>query len=172
MPEARTFDDFYLATCEQTLRQLTAMTADRELAADVVQDAYERAWRSWRRISQLERPQAWVRTVAWRAAVSHYRRTAVARRLLPVLARRATADAPLTDERLDLEEALRRIGAERRRALVLHDLCGLTVAEVAEETGPVRHRWPGSSKGAGGRVVLPWPRARTATAGADDTRPR
>ena len=79
---------------------------------------------------------------------------------------------PLTDERLDLEEALRRIGAERRRALVLHDLCGLTVAEVAEETGPVRHRWPGSSKGAGGRVVLPWPRARTATAGADDTRPR
>src|SRR5262245_24503310 len=135
MPDAGTFDEFYLATREQTLRQLTAMTADRELAADVVQDAYERAWRSWRRVSQLERPQAWVRTVAWRAAVSHYRRTAVARRFLPLLARRATDDPLPTDERLDVEEALRRIGAERRRALVLHDLCGLTVAEVADETG-------------------------------------
>src|SRR5262245_41767556 len=135
MPDARTFDEFYLATRAQTLRQLTAMTADRELAADVVQDAYERAWRSRRRVSQLQRPQAWVRTVAWRAAVSHYRRTAVARRFLPVLARHATDDAPTTDERLDVEEALRRIGAERRRALVLHDLCGLTVAEVADETG-------------------------------------
>lgn len=136
MSDAGTFDDFYLATRKQTLRQLTAMTADRELASDVVQEAYERAWRSWRRVSQLERPQAWVRTVAWRAAVSHYRRTAVAKRFLPVLARRATeTELPSTDERLDVEEALRRIGLERRRALVLHDLCGLTVAEVADETG-------------------------------------
>jgi RNA polymerase sigma factor (sigma-70 family) len=136
MPDPSTFDDFYLATRAQTLRQLTAMTADRDLAADVVQDAYERAWRSWRRVSQLQQPQAWVRTVAWHAAVSQYRRTAVAARFLPLLARRATegASAP-TDDRLDVEAALRRIGPERRRALVLHDLCGLTVAEVAAETG-------------------------------------
>jgi RNA polymerase sigma-70 factor, ECF subfamily len=135
MPDAASFDDFYLATRERTLRQLTAMTADRELAADVVQDAYERAWRSWRRVSQLEQPQAWVRTVAWRVAVSHYRHSEVAARFLPVLARRAIEPAPRTDERLDLEAALRRIAPERRRALVLHDLCGLTVAEIAVETG-------------------------------------
>jgi RNA polymerase sigma-70 factor (ECF subfamily) len=136
MPDAESFDDFYLATRGQTLRQLTAMTADRELAADVVQDAYERAWRSWRRVSRLQQPQAWVRNVAWHAAVSQYRRRVVAARFLPILARRAT-DGPQapTDERLDVEAALRRIGAERRRALVLHDLCGLSVAEVAEETG-------------------------------------
>jgi RNA polymerase sigma-70 factor, ECF subfamily len=135
MPDPSTFDDFYLATRAQTLRQLTAMTADRELAADVVQDAYERAWRSWRRVSQLQQPQAWVRTVAWHRAVSQYRRTAVAARFLPMLAHRATgAASPPTDDRLDVEEALRRIGPERRRALVLHDLCGLTVAEVAAET--------------------------------------
>jgi RNA polymerase sigma-70 factor (ECF subfamily) len=136
MPDAESFDDFYLATRGQTLRQLTAMTADRELAADVVQDAYERAWRSWRRVSRLQQPQAWVRNVAWHAAVSQYRRRAVAARFLPILARQAT-DGPQapTDERLDVEAALRRIGAERRRALVLHDLCGLSVAEVAEETG-------------------------------------
>jgi RNA polymerase sigma-70 factor (ECF subfamily) len=77
-----------------------------------------------------------VRTVAWHAAVSHYRRATLAARFLPMLARRQD-DAPLAapDERLDVEAALRSIGPERRRALVLHDLCGLTVAEVAIETG-------------------------------------
>ena len=135
MPDPDAFDDFYLATRELTLRQLTAMTADRELAADVVQEAYERAWRRWRRVSTLEQPQAWVRTVAWRAAVSHYRRTTVARRLLPQVAQRSTAGEPASDERLDVEDALRALAPERRRALVLHDLCGLTVAEVAVETG-------------------------------------
>jgi RNA polymerase sigma-70 factor (ECF subfamily) len=130
------FDDFYLATREQTLRQLTAMTADRDLAADVVQDAYERAWRSWKRVGELERPQAWVRTVAWHAAVSHFRRASVAARFLPMIARRADdAQGAAPDVRLDVEAALRRVGPERRRALVLHDLCGLTVAEVAAETG-------------------------------------
>lgn len=135
MPDPVAFDEFYLATRELTLRQLTAMTADRELAADVVQEAYARAWRRWRRVSALERPQAWVRTVAWRAAVSHYRRTAVASRLLPQVAQRAASGQASADERLDVEEALRALAPERRRALVLHDLCGLTVAEVAAETG-------------------------------------
>jgi RNA polymerase sigma-70 factor, ECF subfamily len=134
MPDAGAFDDFYLATREQTLRQLTAMTADRELAADVVQDAYERAWRSWRKVSRLQHPQAWVRRVAWNAAVSQYRRRAVAARFLPMLAGR-DVPPPSTEDRLDVEEALRQLGAERRRALVLHDLCGMSVAEVAQETG-------------------------------------
>lgn len=135
MPDPAEFDDFYLATRALTLRQLTAMTADRELAADVVQEAYERAWRRWRRVSTLEHPQAWVRTVAWRVAVSHYRRTAVARRLLPRIAEGVTTGEAASDERLDVEGALRALAPERRRALVLHDLCGLTVAEVAAETG-------------------------------------
>lgn len=136
MSDPAAFDDFYLATREQTLRQLTAMTADRDLAADVVQDAYERAWRSWKRVRELERPQAWVRTVAWHAAVSHYRRSSLAARFLPMLARRQDeAQTPTPEDRLDVENALRRMGPERRRALVLHDLCGLTVSEVAAEAG-------------------------------------
>jgi RNA polymerase sigma-70 factor (ECF subfamily) len=136
MADTADFDDFYLATSSQTLRQVTAMTADRELAADVVQEAYSRAWRRWKHVRQLERPQAWVRCVAWNLAVSAYRRRAVAARFQVLVGRTVEEHHATTpDERLDVECALRRIAPERRRALVLHDLCGLTVAEVAAETG-------------------------------------
>ena len=83
MPDQASFDEFYVATRRVVLGQLTVMTLDRELAADAVQEAYTRAWQRWARVSQLDNPSAWVRTVAWRVAVSHFRRRAVATRLLP-----------------------------------------------------------------------------------------
>ena len=88
------------------------------------------------------------------------RRASVASRFLPMLARRTDdAQSPAPDERLDVEDALRRLGPERRRALVLHDLCGLTVAEVAAETGvaegTVKSRLSRSSRGAGGASSAP-----------------
>ena len=58
------------------------MTLDRELAADVVQEACIRASQRWSRVSGLNDPIVWVRTVAWRLAVSQFRRRAVATRVL------------------------------------------------------------------------------------------
>ena len=136
MADPASFDEFYVGTRSATLRQLTAMTTDPELAADVVQEAYARAWQRWGRVSQLADPRAWVRTVAWRLAVSHHRRASVARRFLPVIGRPESDRVAGADEsRLDVEDALRRLPPEHRRALVLHDLVGLTISEVATETG-------------------------------------
>jgi RNA polymerase sigma-70 factor (ECF subfamily) len=136
MTSIASFDEFYVGTRASVLRQLTAMTTDAELAADVVQEAYSRAWQKWARVSTLDNPTGWVRTVAWRLAVSQHRRAAVAARFVPQLRRRTEqAVARSEEERLDIEQALRRISHEHRRALVLHDLCGMTVAEIAEETG-------------------------------------
>jgi RNA polymerase sigma-70 factor (ECF subfamily) len=39
------------------------------------------------------------------------------------------------DEALDVQDALRRLTPEQRRTLVLHDLCGMTMEQVAYETG-------------------------------------
>ena len=82
MADEASFDEFYLATRGAVLGQLTAMTLDRELAADTVQEAYTRAWQRWSRVSCLDDPTGWVRTVAWRLAVSQFRRRAVANRVL------------------------------------------------------------------------------------------
>jgi RNA polymerase sigma-70 factor, ECF subfamily len=131
------FDEFYLASRPRLLRQLTVMTGDAEQAADVLQEAYARAWQRWRRVSRLDNPEAWVRTVAWRVAVSQHRRTLVAtdkvRRLFGTA--EVIAQPERSDEVIDIRAALRQLSPEHRRALVLYEMGGFSVPEVAEETG-------------------------------------
>ena len=56
MADVVAFDEFYLATRADLLRQLTAMTGDPEMAQDVLQEAYARGWQRWSRVSGLEDP--------------------------------------------------------------------------------------------------------------------
>lgn len=151
------FDEFYLSTRLHLLRQLTVMTGDAEQAADVLQEAYARAWQRWRRVSSLADPAAWVRTVAWRVAISQHRRSLVASdRLRRFFAPEAAVDrTPASDEVLDLRAALRLLSPEHRRALVLYEMCGLSIAQVAAETGVAE-----------GTVKSRLARARTALAAA------
>ena len=135
MAGCETFDEFYEGTCRSLLRQLTAMTLDRELAAEAVQEAYVKAWQRWKHVGQLDDPSGWVRTVAWHHAVSQYRRRLVGARLLPLVSRREAVPPPQPEDRLDLEDALRQLRPEQRRALVLHEYVGLSVQEIADETG-------------------------------------
>jgi RNA polymerase sigma-70 factor, ECF subfamily len=135
--EVDSFDEFYLGTRATLLGQLTAMTADAEVAKEALQDAYAQAWLRWSRVSQLGDPSAWVRTVAWRRAVSAFRRRMVADRFLRTVGRASSESAPRSpvEEVLDVHDALRRLPDAHRRVLVLHDLCGLTMDQVADETG-------------------------------------
>ena len=134
MANTESFDEFYDGTRGHLLRQLTAMTADPELAADCLQDAYERAWQRWSRVGRFDDPQSWVRTVAWRAAVSQFRRRTVARRFTPALRHQLDEGPPQLEEAWDVRAALRAMDPERRRALVLYEMCGLSVEQVAAET--------------------------------------
>jgi RNA polymerase sigma-70 factor (ECF subfamily) len=151
------FDEFYLGTRMRLWRQLTMMTGDAEQAADVLQEGYARAWQRWRRVSTMTDPAAWVRTVAWRVAVSQHRRSLVAAdRLRRLLAPEVAVDrTPDPDESLDLRGALRLLSPEHRRALVLYEMCGLSVSQVAAETGVAE-----------GTVKSRLSRARTALADA------
>jgi RNA polymerase sigma-70 factor (ECF subfamily) len=135
VPDQASFDDFYIASREVVLSHVTAMTLDRELAADAVQEAYTRAWQRWARVSQLDNPAAWVRTVAWRVAVSQFRRRAVARKVLV----RSGPEQPVTEAAsevgIDVIAALRALSREHRRVLVLHEMVGMRVRDIAAETG-------------------------------------
>lgn len=74
-PSARPvdFDEFYAATAQRLVRQLYALTGDLGDAQDIAQEAYARAWQRWARVSKYEAPEAWVRTVGLRLAVSRWR---------------------------------------------------------------------------------------------------
>lgn len=128
------FDQFYAGTAARIMRQLVLLTGDRAEAEDVTQEAFERAWLRWSTVRDCASPEAWVRTVARRLAVSRWRR--VRNSSTAWLRHGAPPDLPELDpEHLALMTALGQLPRAQREAIVLHHLADLPVDRVAEETG-------------------------------------
>lgn len=131
MSDEAAFADFYQATYPGLVAELYAYTGDLTEAQDAAQDAFIRAWTHWGRISRYDQPRAWLARVAYRIAVSRWRR--IRRGLTARLRERPPPAAPPPDaESLALLTALARIPENQRRALVLHHMAGYRVAEIAE----------------------------------------
>jgi RNA polymerase sigma-70 factor (sigma-E family) len=128
------FDAFYAMSSRRVLAQITMMVGSRAEAEDAVSEAYLRAWNRWQKISRYDNPEAWVRQVAYRQAVSTWRKAV--NRLQAH--RRDTAEhhvEALNPDHVAVVAALRRIPADQRRVIVLHHIAGLSVAEIHQETG-------------------------------------
>jgi RNA polymerase sigma-70 factor (sigma-E family) len=130
--DAREFDAFYAASSRRVLGQLYAMTGDRSEAEDAVAEAYLRAWDRWSTVRDCASPEAWVRQVAYRTAVSSWRKAVNRLRAHRRDAVASTGDG-LTPDHVALVHALRQIAPEQRRVIVLHHLVGLSVDEIAAE---------------------------------------
>ncbi len=128
------FTEFYAASFGRLVGQLYAMTGNSAEAQDAVQDAFVRAWAHRGKLNTDGSPEAWVRTTAWRIAASRWQRARIGRLLMRAQPRPQAADGPGPD-RVALIEALRKLPAEQRRAVVLYHLCDCSVAEIAAETG-------------------------------------
>lgn len=132
MDEA-TFDAFYSHSFARVVGQIHAMCGNLAEAQDCVQEAFIRAWDHRRRLTDTS-PEAWVRTTAYRLAVSRWRRSRLDRRARD----RSLEPAPVSEPdptRVAVHRALLALPPEQRRAIVLHHLCDLSVAEIADETG-------------------------------------
>jgi RNA polymerase sigma-70 factor (ECF subfamily) len=133
--DEREFDDFYTASFQRVTGQVYAMIGNRDEAQEVVQEAFVRAWAHRRTLEKAEHPEAWVRTTAYRIAVSRWRRTVRGRRPADrALAAPTSTPAP-SETHVALVAALRRLPEAQRRALVLHHLADLPVHAVAREVG-------------------------------------
>ncbi len=132
--DGQDFADFYAATWGRTVACAYALTGDLAAAEDVAQDAYARAWPRWSRLQTYDDAGAWVRQVATRQAISRWRRTRTAARHL-VGQRPPDPVAPPGESSVLLVRALQQLPEAQRRALVLHHLVGLPVAEVARLEG-------------------------------------
>lgn len=129
------FDDFYTASFRRLTGQLYAMIGNLDEAQECVQEAFVRAWAHRRKLERADYPEAWVRTTAYRLAVSRWRRRARARRP-PDRAVSAPTEAPPLDEtHVALVAALRQLPEAQRQALVLHHIADLPVQAVAQEVG-------------------------------------
>ncbi|MCS0638271.1 SigE family RNA polymerase sigma factor [Streptomyces sp. LP05-1] len=128
------FAVFYGHTVRRLTGQLYVMTGDFHEAQDVVQEAFVRAWDRRHRLRQGPGPEAWVRTVARRLAVSRWRRVLRGRQL----GRRSTAATSVEGPdpgMVDIAAALRRLPLRQRHCAALFYVCDLSVEAVAAETG-------------------------------------
>jgi RNA polymerase sigma-70 factor (ECF subfamily) len=134
MRDADGFDEFYRATSARMLRYGFALTGDLSEAQDLVQEAYVRAWQRWRWLAAYDHTEGWVRLVLTRLATDSWRRLRNRRLALRRAGPPGDAPAPSEDTVL-LVDALRRLPTAQRRAVALHYLCDMSVAEIAAETG-------------------------------------
>ncbi len=125
------FDAFYAASFGRLVTQIAAMCGNQADARDCVQEAFIRAWDHRRTLR--DHPEAWVRTTAYRLAVSRWRRHRLDVRATDrSLHRDNPGPGP---ERVAIQQALQRIPEEQRRVIVLFHLADLSVADIAAELG-------------------------------------
>lgn len=127
------FETFYAAARDDCLRVVLISVGDRQLAEDLVADAFTRAWMSWPKVREHPAPRAWVVRTALNAHVSWWRRRRREVALGGHEAAAADSDFPGLDS--SLVAALRRPPAKQRAVIVLRLLLDLDTATTARTLG-------------------------------------
>ena len=119
---------------------LFRMMRDPEVAADMTQDAFIKAYKNYDTLEKPENARAWLYQIAHRVALDNLRRHKIVRFVPLVGEARNTAPSAehlVMDARLsgDLQRALERIPERQRTALLLAELHDLTGLELAAALG-------------------------------------
>jgi RNA polymerase sigma-70 factor, ECF subfamily len=143
----RQFDALYAAHNQALHAYFLGKTSDAELALDLLQDAFVRAWRAMATLEELssERQRMWLFAVARNLVIDQYR-TRATRRSIDATVARGESDAEttappadvdvLTRERLDsLDRAIRELPEDLRVVLVLHAVGERNSTEIGELLG-------------------------------------
>jgi RNA polymerase sigma-70 factor (ECF subfamily) len=127
------YERFFEVARGSLMGQAFLLTGDVEESRDLVQEVLLRVWKEWPRVSAFDDPQAWARRVLHNLIIGRWRHDRF-RRKPQVVPASMTTPGPGVGH-LDVINALHRLPAKQRRALVLHDVVGLSVAEVAADLG-------------------------------------
>lgn len=136
----RFVEDLFAKHHHEIFAYLSRMLRDEELAADLTQDAFVKAYRAYDSLQKPENARAWLYQIAHRVALDELRRRRIVRfvplageaRTTAPSAERLAMDARLSGE---LERALARIPERQRSALLLSELHDLTGLELASALG-------------------------------------
>lgn len=130
-----------VALCQREHRRLVGVVAllvgDRHLAEELTQEALIRACRDWRKVRDLDRPEAWLHRVAVNLAMSSHRRRRAEQRMLRRLHGRGrdSVDDPDTAEAETVRRALERLPMDLRAVVALRFYAYCSVADTAMVLG-------------------------------------
>jgi RNA polymerase sigma-70 factor (sigma-E family) len=118
----------------------TAIVGDRSRAEEIVQEAFERCYRRWTRVSKLDRPGAWVRRVAINEAISVMRRRSTEDRTVQRIGSFDAVSSATNDPLAALDDegvwaAVRALPPEQAAAIALRYGADLSVEDIAETLG-------------------------------------
>ncbi|MFG2001985.1 SigE family RNA polymerase sigma factor [Spirillospora sp. NPDC048911] len=136
-----TFEEFVAATAGRLLRTAVFLVYDRHLAEDLLQIAYERVAKRWKRLAK-DNPEAYARRVLVNLAIDEKKRRA-RRGDLPVgsladVERLTPPPAAGGISAGELDEVLRALPAKQRAVVVLRYWCDLSEQEIAQTLGVSR----------------------------------
>lgn len=136
----RFVEDLFARHQHEIYAYLLRMLRDPDLAADLTQDAFVKAYKVYDSLQKPENARAWLYQIAHRVALDDLRRKRIVRFVPLVGETRSTspsAEHLAMDARLssDLQRALERIPERQRSALLLAELHDLTGVELAAAMG-------------------------------------
>ncbi len=158
--DVRAFDVLIQKYRERLFAIIYNLTANREDASDLAQEAFIRAFRSIQRFKGDSSFFTWLYRIAVNASLTHLKRTRMRRffsfetlseevsqsELAEILADKLHADKPTLIKELQekLNEALQRLSLNHRTVVILFEIEGLSHQEIAQvmdcSEGTVRSR--------------------------------
>ena len=128
-----TFDSFFALERDAVLGLAYALTGDRAVAEDVVQDAFLEAFRKWDRIAGYDQPGAWVRRVVANMSVSTFRRRRTEFRMLTRLGARQDHVVPdVSPSTLAFWQAVRALPKRQAQVTALFYLEDRPIGDIAQ----------------------------------------
>lgn len=131
------FEAFYRSERDRCLRAVLAGVGDRQLAEDLVAEAFTRAWTSWPKVRRHPAPRAWIVRTALNLRVSWWRRHRREVDLPDGHEEAGPADETGTGGGLDpaLLKLLRRLPPRQREVLAFRVFLDLDTAATAKALG-------------------------------------
>lgn len=133
MADDSDFEAWYRGERPGLVRALWAISGDRDLAADVVDEAFSRALARWERVSSMDSRTGWVRTVAVNLHRRAMRRRGIEARLLRRHPDAVEPAVPVPD--LELWAAVAALPLRQREVIVLRYVADYTEAATATALG-------------------------------------
>ena len=129
------FAAVYEAHYQSVYRAVRGIALDADLAEDVTQDAFLKAYRARGRYRPEGRLEAWLSTIAVREALTRVRWLALQRRLVRLMGLREGEPPPPPSLPDLVDEALSVLSPRTRAVVVLHHEHGYRYREIAEMLG-------------------------------------